>query len=142
LDYFGQAPIIVRFQQPPGRQLRECLCRKYRSEFCANQGDPGKRLASFTRAVKLVYASASILMPCCTAVTGDWVKAMNKWPSWYSVCPACPISTTFSLPWQESLFSRNLYAWADRIDPKKGMIRLVFGLGTRAVNRVGETIHG
>ncbi|MHB8105106.1 MAG: PEP/pyruvate-binding domain-containing protein, partial [Dehalococcoidales bacterium] len=34
-------------------------------------------------------------------------------------------------------FSRNLYAWTNRIDPSKGMIRLVFGLGTRAVNRVG-----
>jgi len=33
---------------------------------------------------------------------------------------------------------RNLYAWTDRIDPKRGMIRLVFGLGTRAVNRVGN----
>jgi len=27
--------------------------------------------------------------------------------------------------------------WSDRIDPKQGVIRLVFGLGTRAVNRVG-----
>jgi pyruvate,water dikinase len=35
-------------------------------------------------------------------------------------------------------FSRNLYAWTDRIDPSRGMIRLVFGLGTRAVNRVGN----
>jgi len=34
-------------------------------------------------------------------------------------------------------FSRNLYAWTDRIDPKQGMVRMVFGLGTRAVNRVG-----
>jgi len=34
-------------------------------------------------------------------------------------------------------FSRNLYVWNDRIDPFKGMIRLVFGLGTRAVDRVG-----
>jgi hypothetical protein len=37
-------------------------------------------------------------------------------------------------------FSRNLYAWTDRIDPQKGMIRLVFGLGTRAVNRVSVII--
>jgi len=35
-------------------------------------------------------------------------------------------------------FSRNPYAWTDRIDPARGMIRLVFGLGTRAVNRVGN----
>jgi hypothetical protein len=34
--------------------------------------------------------------------------------------------------------SRNLYAWTDRIDATKGLIRLVFGLGTRAVNRVGN----
>jgi hypothetical protein len=34
-------------------------------------------------------------------------------------------------------FSRNLYAWNSRIDPSKGIIRLVFGLGTRAVERVG-----
>ena len=35
-------------------------------------------------------------------------------------------------------FSRNPYAWSDRIDPEKGLIRLVFGLGTRAVNRVPD----
>jgi hypothetical protein len=34
-------------------------------------------------------------------------------------------------------FSHNLYRWTDRIDPNQGIIRLVFGLGTRAVNRVG-----
>jgi hypothetical protein len=32
-------------------------------------------------------------------------------------------------------FSRNMYAWTDRIDRTRGMIRLVFGLGTRAVDR-------
>jgi pyruvate,water dikinase len=35
-------------------------------------------------------------------------------------------------------FSRNLYAWSDRIDIRQGIIRLVFGLGTRAVERVGS----
>jgi pyruvate,water dikinase len=34
-------------------------------------------------------------------------------------------------------FSRNLYVWTNRIDPRQGVIRLVFGLGTRAVDRVG-----
>jgi hypothetical protein len=34
-------------------------------------------------------------------------------------------------------FSHNLYRWTDRIDPNQGIIRLVFGLGTRAVNRLG-----
>jgi hypothetical protein len=32
-------------------------------------------------------------------------------------------------------FSYNLYVWHKSIDPKAGVLRLVFGLGTRAVNR-------
>ena len=32
-------------------------------------------------------------------------------------------------------FSRNPYVWNKCIDPKAGMLRLVFGLGTRAVDR-------
>jgi len=32
-------------------------------------------------------------------------------------------------------FSFNPYAWDRAIDPKAGVVRLVFGLGTRAVNR-------
>lgn len=32
-------------------------------------------------------------------------------------------------------FSFNPYAWNEAIDPKAGVMRLVFGLGTRAVDR-------
>lgn len=32
--------------------------------------------------------------------------------------------------------SYNTFAWNDKLDPEAGMLRLVFGLGTRAVNRV------
>lgn len=32
--------------------------------------------------------------------------------------------------------SYNTYVWNDKMDPRAGILRLVFGLGTRAVNRV------
>jgi pyruvate, water dikinase len=48
-----------------------------------------------------------------------------------------PYKDYFFPPLAGVAFSRNLYVWTDRIDPKKGMVRLVFGLGTAAVNRVG-----
>ena len=35
------------------------------------------------------------------------------------------------------LFSRNVYAWNPKIKKEAGLGRLVFGLGTRAVDRVG-----
>ena len=35
-------------------------------------------------------------------------------------------------------FSRNLYRWAPQIRREDGFVRLVWGLGTRAVDRVGN----
>jgi hypothetical protein len=36
------------------------------------------------------------------------------------------------------MFSRNVYAWNPKIRKEEGLVRLVFGLGTRAVDRVGS----
>ena len=36
------------------------------------------------------------------------------------------------------MFSRNVYAWNPKIKKEDGLVRLVFGLGTRAVDRVGS----
>ena len=58
LDYFGQAPIIVRSSSFLEDSFGNAFAGKYRSEFCANQGPPENRMEEFLRAVKLVYASA------------------------------------------------------------------------------------
>ena len=36
------------------------------------------------------------------------------------------------------MFSRNVYAWNPKIKKEAGLVRLVYGLGTRAVDRVGS----
>lgn len=36
------------------------------------------------------------------------------------------------------MFSRNVYTWNPKIQKEAGLVRLVFGLGTRAVDRVGS----
>ena len=58
LDYFGQAPIIARSSSLLEDGFGNAFAGKYRSEYCANQGDPEERMESFLRALKLVYASA------------------------------------------------------------------------------------
>jgi pyruvate, water dikinase len=137
LDYFGQAPIIVRSSSLLEDSFGNAFAGKYRSEFCANQGGPEQCLTSLIRAVKLVYASAlnpDALLYRRNRGLGEGDEQM-----------AILVQRVSGMPYQKYFFpslagvafSRNLYAWADRIDPKKGMIRLVFGLGTRAVNRVG-----
>jgi hypothetical protein len=136
LDYYGQAPIIVRSSSLLEDSFTDAFAGKYRSEFCANQGSPEKRLEAFIRAVKLVYASA--LNP--DALSYRHRRGLTEGDEQMAIL----VQRVSGMPYKQYFFpglagvafSRNLYAWTDRIDPMKGMIRLVFGLGTRAVNRV------
>ncbi len=137
LDYFGQAPIIVRSSSLLEDGFGNAFAGKYRSEFCANQGSPEVRLEAFLRAVKLVYASA--VNPDALAYRGQ--RGLGESDEQMAILVQRVSGSRFKSFFFPSLagvaFSRNLYRWTDRIDPAQGMIRLVFGLGTRAVNRMG-----
>lgn len=136
LDYFGQAPIIVRSSSLLEDSIGNAFAGKYRSEFCANQGDPDQRLESFLRAVRLVYAST--LNP--DALSYRRKRGLGESDEQMAILVQRVSGTPhggFFFPTLAGVaFSRNLYAWSDRIDPRKGIIRLVYGLGTRAVERV------
>ena len=138
LAYFGQAPIIVRSSSLLEDSFGNAFAGKYRSEYCANQGPPEERLEAFLRAVKLVYASA--LNP--DALSYRRARGLGESDEQMAILVQRVSGTPYRRYFFPTLagvaFSRNLYAWTDRIDPKQGMIRLVFGLGTRAVNRVGN----
>jgi hypothetical protein len=136
LDYYGQAPIIVRSSSLLEDSFGNSFAGKYRSVFCANQGNPEARLADFMRAVKLVYASA--LNPDALSYRSKRGLGENDEQM------AILVQRVSGMPYQQFFFptmagvafSHNLYTWNDRIDPRQGIIRLVFGLGTRAVERV------
>jgi len=137
LDYFGQAPIIVRSSSLLEDSFGNSFAGKYRSEFCANQGSPDERLEAFLRAIKLAYAST--LSP--DALSYRRRRGLGEIDEQMAIL----VQRVSGIPYRHYFFpslagvafSRNLYAWTSRIDPNKGVIRLVFGLGTRAVNRVG-----
>jgi hypothetical protein len=136
LDYYGEAPIIVRSSSLLEDGFTDAFAGKYRSEFCANQGSPEERLEAFLRAIKLVYAS--VLNPDALAYRHR--RGLGEGDEQMAIL----VQRVSGIPYKQYFFpslagvafSRNLYAWTNRIDPSKGMIRLVFGLGTRAVNRV------
>ena len=138
LAYFGQAPIIARSSSLLEDSFGNAFAGKYHSEYCANQGTPEERLEVFLRAVKLIYASA--LNP--DAMTYRRARGLGESDEQMAILVQRVSGTPYRHYFFPTLagvaFSRNLYAWTDRIDPKRGMIRLVFGLGTRAVNRVGN----
>lgn len=138
LDYYGQAPIIVRSSSLLEDGFGNAFAGKYRSEFCANQGNPDQRLEMFMDAVKLVYASC--LNPDALAYRAkrNLLDVDEQMAILVQRVAGTPYKEYFFPSLAGVAFSRNLYAWTDTIDPKQGLVRMVFGLGTRAVDRVGS----
>ncbi|HOL95100.1 MAG TPA: PEP/pyruvate-binding domain-containing protein [bacterium] len=137
LEYFGQAPIIVRSSSMLEDSFGNAFAGKYRSEFCCNQGSPEERLQAFLRAVKLVYASALNLDALSYRRKRGLSDRDEQMALLVQRVSGMQYQRYFFPPLAGVAFSHNLYAWTNRIDPSRGMIRLVFGLGTRAVDRTG-----
>jgi hypothetical protein len=138
LDYYGQAPIIVRSSSLLEDSFGNAFAGKYRSLFCANQGDPEARLAEFMRAIKLVYASALNPDALCYRSKRGLGENDEQMAILVQRVSGMPYQHYFFPTLAGVAFSHNLYAWNDRIDTRQGIIRLVFGLGTRAVERVAS----
>ncbi len=138
LDYFGQWPFIVRSSSLMEDSFGNVFAGKYESIFCANQGSRGQRLARFIEAVREIYASsvspeALIYRKQKGLLDRDEQMALL-------VQRVSGINyKKFFFPQAAGVgFSFNPYVWNEKVDPESGMLRLVFGLGTRAVNRADD----
>ena len=136
LSYFGQAPIIARSSSLLEDSHMTAFAGKYRSEFCGNQGSPEDRMQAFLRVLKLVYASALNPDAIAYRCRQGLMNSDEQMAILVQRVSGMPYQNSFFPSFAGVAFSKNLYAWTSRIDPQKGMIRLVFGLGTRAVNRL------
>lgn len=135
LNYFGQSPIIVRSSSLLEDAYGNAFSGKYESVFCANQGPPEERLKKFKEAVRIVYASTmrrEVLS--YRAHRGLWNRYEEMALLVQRVSGAFYGSSY--LPQLAGVgYSFNPFVWNADIDPHAGVLRLVFGLGTRAVDR-------
>ena len=138
LDYFGEWPFIVRSSSLLEDAYGNSFAGKYESVFCVNRGPREARMDALLDAVRRVYASAMgeealqyrlrrglldrdeqmalLVMRVSGSGHGRWFYPQ-----------AAGVGLSF-----------NPYPWDPRIDPKAGVVRLVFGLGTRAVDRADD----
>jgi hypothetical protein len=138
LDYYGQSPIIVRSSSLLEDSFGHSFAGKYESVFLANQGSPPQRLEDFMAAVRTIYASSMSR----EALSYRQRRGMLGRDEQMAL-----LVQRVSGVMQESLFfphlagvgfSYNPFVWSDKIDPTAGVIRLVFGMGTRAVDRTDD----
>lgn len=135
LDYFSQSPIIVRSSSLLEDSYGNAFAGKYESIFCANQGSHQKRLDDFIAAVKTIYASTLSEKAMRYRAQRGLLDRDEQMSLLVQRVSGSRHDNHF-FPFIAGVgLSRNPYVWNPLIDPKAGMVRLVFGLGTRAVDR-------
>ena len=135
LDYYGQDPVIVRSSSILEDGFGNAFAGKYESVFCANTGTPEERLEEFENAIRTVYAStmnkSALDYRLRRGLAGrDEQMALlvqrvsgSRYDDFFMPCAA------------GVGYSYSPYRFQDSIDPSAGMLRLVMGLGTGAVDR-------
>lgn len=135
LDYFGQSPIIVRSSSLLEDNFGNAFAGKYDSVFCANQGSRHKRIEDFISAVRTVYASTMSERALTYRARRGLLDSDEQMALLVQRVSGGIHGSLFYPQIAGVGFSFNSYAWGDYIDPQAGVMRLVFGLGTRAVDR-------
>ncbi len=138
LDDFGEAPLIVRSSSLLEDSAGSAFAGKYKSLFVANQGTKKERLEAVMDAVVEVYASVFAPDPIEYRRERGLLDFHEEMAILVQEVVGARVGDYFFPAYSGVAFSRNEFRWSPRINRDDGVIRLVTGLGTRAVDRIGE----
>ncbi|MEA3265594.1 MAG: PEP/pyruvate-binding domain-containing protein [Candidatus Fermentibacteria bacterium] len=138
LDYFGTSPIIVRSSSLLEDSTGAAFAGKYKSLFVANQGSRQNRLDALVDAVLEIYASIFGPDPIEYRRERGLLDFNEEMGILIQEVVGSRIGKYHFPPFAGVAFSRNDYRWSPRIKSEDGIVRLVAGLGTRAVDRTGR----
>jgi len=136
LEYFGQSPIIVRSSSLLEDAFGNAFAGKYESYFCPNQGTPEERYKNFEEAVRKIFASTMKEDALTYRLQRGMAQEDEQMALLVQRVSGSHRNTYFFPDLAGVGLSYNTFVWQKGMDPKAGMLRIVFGLGTRAVNRV------
>lgn len=139
LDDFGDSPLIVRSSSLLEDQSGTAFSGKYKSLFLANQGKTKKeRLKALMDAIIEVYAS--IFSPDSIKYRAE--RSLLDFQEEMGIMIQEVVGVRvgpYHMPlYSGVVFSNNEFRWSPRIKYEDGLIRLVMGLGTRAVDRLSD----
>lgn len=136
----GDHPVIVRSSSLLEDRFGTAFSGKYASLFVANQGSIDDRLSALLGAIAEVYASALGPDPLIYRREHDLIDYEEDMAVLIQKVVGKRFGPYFAPAFAGVAFSRNEYRWSPRIKKEDGLVRIVMGLGTRAVDRVaGES---
>ncbi|HWL92808.1 MAG TPA: PEP/pyruvate-binding domain-containing protein, partial [Phycisphaerae bacterium] len=134
----GEHPVIVRSSSLLEDRFGTAFSGKYASLFVANQGSMDERLSALLGAIAEVYASALGPDPLLYRRQHDLQDYEEDMAVLIQKVVGKRVGPYFTPAFAGVAFSRNEYRWSPRIKKEDGLLRLVMGLGTRAVDRVAD----
>ncbi len=138
LDDFEERPLIVRSSSLLEDRLSAAFSGKYKSLFLANQGTKRERLEALMDAVAEVYSSTFGPDP----IEYRAERGLLDFPEEMGIMIQEVVGTQigkYLMPVYAGVaFSHNEFRWSPRIRREDGLVRLVMGLGTRAVDRLAD----
>ena len=138
LDDFGDVPLIVRSSSLLEDRQGSIFSGKYKSLFLTNQGPKAKRVEELADAVLEVYSS----MYSPDSIQYRKERGMLNFTEQMGVLIqeviGCYAGPYFMPVFAGVAFSNNLLRWSTRVTREEGLVRMVPGLGTRAVDRVND----
>jgi hypothetical protein len=138
LDDLGDVPLIVRSSSLLEDRLGSAFSGKYKSLFLGNRGTREDRLAALMDAVAEVYASIFGPDPTEYRAERGLLDVHEEMGIMIQEVVGQTVGKYFLPACSGVAFSNNEFRWSDRIKRDDGLIRLVPGLGTRAVDRVAD----
>jgi hypothetical protein len=134
----GDEPIIVRSSSLLEDNFGFSFAGKYDTYFLPNQGTREENLRALKCAIAAVYAS--VISP--DAIAYRRRMGLLDYDERMAVLIQKVVGTRYREYYFPALagvaFSHNPFRWNQRIRRKDGLVRLVWGLGTRAVDRVSN----
>jgi len=138
LREFGDRPIIVRSSSHLEDSYGAAFSGKYKSLFITNQGTEEERLNSLMDAIAEVWASTFGPNPIEYRKERGMLDLMENMGVLIQEVVGNRIGPYFTPSFAGVALSNNEFRWSPRINRRDGILRLVMGLGTRAVDRVAN----
>jgi len=138
LEDLGEVPLIVRSSSLLEDRTGAAFSGKYKSLFLANQGSRRERLAALLDAVAEVYASIFGPDPIEYRAERNLLDVHEEMGIMIQEVVGTRVGDWFLPAFSGVAFSNNEFRWSPRIRREDGLVRLVPGLGTRAVDRVAD----
>ena len=138
LDEFGDKPIVVRSSSLLEDQIGAAFSGKYKSLFLANRGTKQERLIALMDAIAEVYSSVFSPDPIMYRAERNLIDFDEEMGIMIQEVVGTQVGKYYFPSFAGVAFSNNEFRWSPRIKREDGLVRLVPGLGTRAVDRVGD----